>query len=81
MRSAWKMMMMIRVMKMMRKTAEWIRTMMRVMRWIEMMMKVMRKIMKWIKVIRTAVRAELMSIKTLKIDKKDSITADNESDS
>ena len=46
-----------------------------------MMMKVMRKIMKWIKVIRTAVRAELMSIKALKTDKEDDVTADDESDS
>ncbi len=29
------------------------------------------------KVMRTAVRTELMSIKTLKINKEDSVTADN----
>ncbi len=33
------------------------------------------------KVMRTAIRIELMSIKTLKINKEDSITADNEFDS
>ncbi len=33
------------------------------------------------KVIRTVVRTESMSIKVLKIDKEDDVTADNESDS
>ncbi len=33
------------------------------------------------KVMRAAVRAELMNIKTLKINKEDSVTVDDESDS
>ena len=46
-----------------------------------MMMKVVRRTVRWMKVMKAAVRTESMSIKTLKADKEDDVTVDDESDS
>ncbi len=41
-------------------------------------MKAIRKMMRWMKVIEIVVRAELINIKVLKINKEDSVTVDDE---